>query len=177
MPPCWPGPTPICRARWCSAKRNGKRCTATSNVCRSLRQHRQLWRRRCCGLPGLAASWRAKVTAHQVRMCCGAAFSICSISPTCFSSCDATNDLWVMIRALPGDSQRFDLYDGQSDAPISTKRWRNTMKEYQSLSHTKWDCKYHVVFIPKMRRKRIFGVLRKHLGEMFHELARHKDCK
>ena len=34
------------------------------------------------------------------------------------------------------------------------------MKDYQSLSHTKWDCKYHVVFIPKYRRKRIFGVIR-----------------
>ena len=31
------------------------------------------------------------------------------------------------------------------------------MKDYQSLSHTKWDCKYHVVFIPKRRKKRIFG--------------------
>ena len=48
------------------------------------------------------------------------------------------------------------------------------MKEYQSLSHTRWDCKYHVVFIPKRRKKRVFGVLRKHLGEMFHELASHK---
>jgi len=46
------------------------------------------------------------------------------------------------------------------------------MKEYQSLSHTRWDCKYHVVFIPKRRKKRIFGVVRKHLGEMLHELAR-----
>jgi len=40
------------------------------------------------------------------------------------------------------------------------------MKDYQSLSHTRWDCKYHMVFIPKMRKKRIFGVLRRHLGEM-----------
>lgn len=31
------------------------------------------------------------------------------------------------------------------------------MKEYQSLSHTRWDCKYHVVFIPKRRKKRVFG--------------------
>lgn len=31
------------------------------------------------------------------------------------------------------------------------------MKEYQSLSHTKWDCKYHVVFIPKKCKKRILG--------------------
>jgi putative transposase len=35
------------------------------------------------------------------------------------------------------------------------------MKEYQSLSHTRWDCKYHVVFIPKRRKKRIFGALRR----------------
>lgn len=51
------------------------------------------------------------------------------------------------------------------------------MKEYQSLSHTRWDCKYHVVFIPKRRKKRVFGVLRCHLGEMFHELASHKESK
>lgn len=51
------------------------------------------------------------------------------------------------------------------------------MKEYQSLTHTRWDCKYHVVFIPKKRRKQIFVVLRKHLGEIFHELAAHKEAK
>ena len=51
------------------------------------------------------------------------------------------------------------------------------MKEYQSLSHTRWDCKYHVVFIPKRRKKKVFGVLRKHLGEIFRELAQHKESK
>ena len=51
------------------------------------------------------------------------------------------------------------------------------MKEYQSLSHTRWDCKYHVVFIPKRRKKSIFGALRKHLGEVFRELARHKEAE
>ena len=51
------------------------------------------------------------------------------------------------------------------------------MKEYQSLAHTKWDCKYHVVFIPKKRKKAIFGVIRKHLGSVLHELANQKDCK
>ena len=51
------------------------------------------------------------------------------------------------------------------------------MKEYQSLSHTRWDCKYHVVFIPKKRKKKIFGVLRQHLGEIFHELARQQESK
>ncbi len=51
------------------------------------------------------------------------------------------------------------------------------MKDYQSLSHTRWDCKYHVVFIPKRRKKAIFGGLRKHLGEVFRDLARHKQAE
>jgi putative transposase len=51
------------------------------------------------------------------------------------------------------------------------------MKEYQSLSHTKWDCKYHVVYIPKKRKKRLFGHLRRELGAIFHELARQKECE
>ncbi|MBN9125232.1 MAG: IS200/IS605 family transposase [Nitrosospira sp. 56-18] len=51
------------------------------------------------------------------------------------------------------------------------------MKEYQSLSHTRWDCKHHIVFIPKRRKKEVFGALRRHLGEMFHELALHKESK
>ena len=51
------------------------------------------------------------------------------------------------------------------------------MKEYQSLSHTRWDCKYHIVFIPKKRKKMIYGALRKHLGKIFHELADQRECK
>jgi putative transposase len=51
------------------------------------------------------------------------------------------------------------------------------MKNYQSLNHTRWDCKYHVVFIPKRRKKVIYGVLRKHLGEVLHELAKQKESK
>lgn len=50
------------------------------------------------------------------------------------------------------------------------------MKEYQSLSHTRWDCKYHIVFIPKYRKKVIYGALRKHLGEIFQELAKQREC-
>jgi putative transposase len=45
------------------------------------------------------------------------------------------------------------------------------------LSHCVWECKYHVVWIPKCRRKAIFGSLRKYLGEIFHELARQKECR
>jgi len=51
------------------------------------------------------------------------------------------------------------------------------MKEYQSLSHTRWDCKYHVVFIPKCRKRVIYGELRRHLGGIFRELARQRECK
>ena len=48
---------------------------------------------------------------------------------------------------------------------------------YRSLSHSRWDCKYHVVFIPKKRRKALFGQARRHLGEIFHALARQKECQ
>jgi len=51
------------------------------------------------------------------------------------------------------------------------------MDEYASLSHTKWECKYHVVFIPKCRRKVLYGKLRQHLGELFHELAKQKESR
>jgi putative transposase len=48
---------------------------------------------------------------------------------------------------------------------------------YQSLSHSKWDCKYHVVFIPKKRRKVLFQQARRFLGAIFHALARQKECQ
>ena len=48
---------------------------------------------------------------------------------------------------------------------------------YQSLSHSKWDCKYYVVFVPKRRRKAIFGQTRRQLGAIFHALARQKECQ
>jgi putative transposase len=49
-----------------------------------------------------------------------------------------------------------------------------TMK---SLAHSRWDCKYHIVFIPKYRRKAIYGEIRQLLGEIFHDLARQKECR
>ncbi len=47
---------------------------------------------------------------------------------------------------------------------------------YQSLSHSKWDCKYHLVFVPKGRRKSLYGRIRHELGMIFHALARQKEC-
>ena len=51
------------------------------------------------------------------------------------------------------------------------------MDEYESLSHSKWECKYHIVFIPKCRRKVLYGNLRKHLGEVFRKLSEQKECR
>ena len=50
------------------------------------------------------------------------------------------------------------------------------MDDYQSLSHTRWECKYHVVFIPKCLRKVLYGQIKKGLGKILAELARQKDC-
>jgi putative transposase len=51
------------------------------------------------------------------------------------------------------------------------------MDEFESLSHTKWTCKDHVVVIPKGRRKMLYGQLRHHLGEVFRTLAQQKESR
>ena len=51
------------------------------------------------------------------------------------------------------------------------------MDEYESLSHTTWDCKYHVVFIPKCRRKTLYQQLRRYLGEVFRRLAGQRESR
>lgn len=50
------------------------------------------------------------------------------------------------------------------------------MSERQSLSHSAWECKYHVVWIPEYRKKSIYAELRQYLGEVFRDLARQKEC-
>ena len=54
---------------------------------------------------------------------------------------------------------------------------KNIMSDFESLSHSRWDCKYHVVFIPKGRKKELYGKIRKFLGPVFRELAGQKGCK
>jgi putative transposase len=51
------------------------------------------------------------------------------------------------------------------------------MRQVNSLNHTRWECKYHIVFIPKCRRKAIFGQIRQELGEVFRKLAEQKESK
>ena len=51
------------------------------------------------------------------------------------------------------------------------------MDKYESLSHSIWECKYHVVFIPKCRRKTLNAALRPHLGRVFRQLAEHRESR
>ena len=51
------------------------------------------------------------------------------------------------------------------------------MSTVKSLSHSKWECKYHIIWIPKYRRKSIYKELRPYLGSIFKELASRKECE
>ena len=51
------------------------------------------------------------------------------------------------------------------------------MHEWQSLSHVRWDCKYHVVFVPKYRKKLLFGKLRSQIGPILRDLCRQKGIE
>jgi putative transposase len=51
------------------------------------------------------------------------------------------------------------------------------MKNTRSISHTKWNCKYHIVWIPKYRKKTLFGELRKALGPVLRDLAVHRESE
>ena len=51
------------------------------------------------------------------------------------------------------------------------------MESYKSLAHSRYDCKYHVVFVPKFRKKTLYGKIRKYLKDVFHELAKQKGCE
>ena len=82
---------------------------------------------------------------------------------------------------MPGWQYQFDVSGSppvkfQREQPLTRKelhRWTSN----KSLSHTTWDCKYHVVFIPKCRRKTLYQELRRHLGEVFRKLALQKESK
>ncbi len=50
------------------------------------------------------------------------------------------------------------------------------MDDNESLAHTRWECKYHVVWIPKCRRKALYAELRKYLGPVFRDLAQQREC-
>src|SRR4030081_2582944 len=49
--------------------------------------------------------------------------------------------------------------------------------EFNHLNHATWECKYHVVLTPKYRKKLLFGKIKRNLGQVFHDLARRKECR
>jgi len=51
------------------------------------------------------------------------------------------------------------------------------MNDIESLSHTKWECKYHIVYIPKYRKKALYGALRQQLGEVLKQLAMQRESR
>ena len=50
----------------------------------------------------------------------------------------------------------------------------DAMKDWQSMAHVKWECKHHIVFISKYRKRKLYGKVRKRIGEIFQELCRYK---
>jgi putative transposase len=83
--------------------------------------------------------------------------------------------------AMLGDSQSLTV-PGAADRetpPVNRSKFTEgsvSLDDYASLNHTRWDCKYHVVFIPKYRRKALYGELRVNLGSVFRSLAAQKEC-
>ena len=51
------------------------------------------------------------------------------------------------------------------------------MHDWQSMSHVRWDCKYHIVFVPKYRKKLLFGRLRRQIGPILRELCQQKGIE
>ena len=51
------------------------------------------------------------------------------------------------------------------------------MHDWESLSHVRWDCKYHVVFVPKYRKKVLYGRLRRQVGEILRNLCRQRGVE
>lgn len=57
------------------------------------------------------------------------------------------------------------------------KKEDEPMHDWESLSHVRWDCKYHVVFVPKYRQKKLYGKFRKKVGEIFRHLCRQRGVE
>src|SRR3546814_19397456 len=81
-----------------------------------------------------------------------------------------------------GPLLKFDFSRSQSvsfplNRPVLRKETRMTIQDFKNLNHSVWECKYHIVFIPKYRKKVFFGVLRKQIGTVFRKLASQKGCE
>ena len=57
------------------------------------------------------------------------------------------------------------------------KERKFSLNDYKRITHTTYECKYHIVFIPKCRKKSLYLGLRQYLGEIFHDLSKQRDCE
>ncbi|OQY21744.1 MAG: hypothetical protein B6I37_08250 [Desulfobacteraceae bacterium 4572_35.2] len=71
---------------------------------------------------------------------------------------------WCDYKRLCRSSELYDI--SNRGKPRGTVTGGNVMREWQSLSHVKWECKYHIVIVPKYRRKVLYGHVRRRLGEI-----------
>ena len=76
-----------------------------------------------------------------------------------------------MIEVAGNESHTISLGNREALKEIAMSQGHN------HLNHATWECKYHVVFTPKYRKKLLFGQIRQHLGTVFHDLARRKECQ
>ena len=84
--------------------------------------------------------------------------------------------------ALPGRFSEFDICWSKYKTSYSVSRlrlnWkRGFMRNSNSLNHSKWECMFHLTWIPKYRKKKIYGHIRQYLGDILRDLARQKECK
>ena len=88
---------------------------------------------------------------------------------------------WVIPRLCRGGRRSLTFTAVHRDfslrEPPSTRKVKSRWTSFESLNHTKWDCKYHVVFIPKYRRKTLYGDLKRHLGPVFRQLAEQRESR
>ena len=82
---------------------------------------------------------------------------------------------------MPGRRAKFDKSGSRVEPnqrePLKIHERRLYMTQVNSLAHTKWACKYHLVWIPKYRKKKLFGDLRRELGPVLRELAQHRESE
>ena len=83
---------------------------------------------------------------------------------------------------MPGRQPKFDNSGSKRQklpfvSRQSITKGRSVLSEYKRTNHTEWDCKYHIIFIPKYRKKVLYGKLRDRLGVVFRQLAHRKECE
>ena len=105
---------------------------------------------------------------------------------TSFSGGDYLDEVQVLVNvgdppALPGRPSVFDVSGSNvrnsPREPLKHHAGESSMNNYRSLNHTKWECQYHVVFIPKYRRKTLYGGLRHYLGDVLRRLAEQRESR